>query len=250
MKGECQLFDCADIGDLVSSRLQPLMICAPSLGRGCSSPFTILQKIQFGSEDILGEVVLNGREGVGLRNLGRDAFARVAGVCGMLQRDVRSKSMKCLRQVPMSKTAMSFKVNNDVELVRGGLGGCEGASPHSTWVDHNQSIIYYIIFLGVWEWDELSQNPFLAFYQRWPWLRPKYSILSIFGHYHLLFVFCNLLTLSERYREEEWLEESFCRPAESASSGSRGRQGIVAYVYRILLLVLSSYHTYLSCLFS
>lgn len=26
------------------------------------------------------------------------------------------------------------------------------------------------------ERDELLQNPFLAFYQRWPWLRPKSSI--------------------------------------------------------------------------
>ena len=25
------------------------------------------------------------------------------------------------------------------------------------------------------EWNKLAQNPFLAFYQRWPWLCPKYS---------------------------------------------------------------------------
>ena len=159
------------------------------LGRGRSSPLTILQKIQFGSEDILGEVVLNGREGVGLRSLGTDLFVRVAGVREMLQRDVRNKSMRCLKQFPMPKTATSFKVNNDVELMRGAVVGCESASPHAIRGCRDQGNIFSIISLGVLEWDELSQNPFLAFYQRWPWLRPKYSILSIFGHYYLLFVF-------------------------------------------------------------
>ena len=36
----------------------------------------------------------------------------------------------------------------------------------------------YIVLLlpRLMEWDKLLQNPFLAFYQRWPWLCPKYSI--------------------------------------------------------------------------
>lgn len=28
------------------------------------------------------------------------------------------------------------------------------------------------------EWDKLAQNPFLAFYQRWPWLCPTYSAIQ------------------------------------------------------------------------
>lgn len=49
-----------------------------------------------------------------------------------------------------------------------------------------QKIRVYIIkwWKIVLEWDKLSQNPFLAFYQRWPWLCPEYSVLSIFGNPH------------------------------------------------------------------
>ena len=47
--------------------------------------------------------------------------------------------------------------------------------------DNDFSYIY-LLHQKLWlEWDELSQNPFLAFYQRWPWLCPIYSVISIFG---------------------------------------------------------------------
>ena len=36
--------------------------------------------------------------------------------------------------------------------------------------------IFSLLCQGQLEWNKLSQNPFLAFYQRWPWLCPKYSI--------------------------------------------------------------------------
>src|ERR1700733_5705761 len=53
--------------------------------------------------------------------------------------------------------------------------------------------IYYCYCQDCPEWDKLSQNPFLAFYQRWPWLCPKYSIYqsleSCASSYELL-AFC------------------------------------------------------------
>ena len=59
-----------------------------------------------------------------------------------------------------------------------------------------QEMKYIILFecQDLLEWDKLSQNPFLAFYQRWPWLCPKYSIYqsleTISRSCELHFYFC------------------------------------------------------------
>ena len=49
---------------------------------------------------------------------------------------------------------------------------------------HGTSEVVYVALTGekCEEWDRLVQNPFLAFYQRWPWFAHNTPLLNLWTH--------------------------------------------------------------------
>ena len=140
--------------------------------------------MQLGSEDIFTRVVLNGRDAVKYWNLGAGPDTKKRGDDLILRRTRLIASMESSKGLPMSMTEVRCRINNDA----GETPSWRCASPHFSRM--NIDCGRYILFdisLGELEWDELSQNPFLAFYQRWPWLA---QILHSINLWTLSFTFC------------------------------------------------------------
>lgn len=48
------------------------------------------------------------------------------------------------------------------------------------------------------EWDKLAQNPFLAFYQRWPWLAQNTPLLNLWNpSIDIVVDFCHFIFASQ-----------------------------------------------------